>query len=159
MSFSSPGVYRYGSPRVIGEGWRIGVARLVPRGIRREDRAKLGHFDLWLPLLAPSAELVKTYLHDEVSWEVFSRRYRSEMKRPECRQVIDLLAMFSRTTAFCVGCFCEDETRCHRSILQPLIVKRREALPVANLPSNPASIIRLASPVCYANWDEDDSLT
>lgn len=123
-----PGIYRYGSPRGKGEGPRIGVSRHVPRGVRREDWASHDYFDLWLPLLSPSAPLVKAYLAHDISWSVFSRRYRSEMNKPECRHVIDLLAMLSSEATFCLGCFCEDETRCHRSLLQQLITERRAAL-------------------------------
>lgn len=123
-----PGIYRYGSTRTKGEGWRIGVSRHVPRGVRREDWAKRGYFDLWLPLLSPSADLVKEYIGGKITWNVFSRRYRSEMKEPECRHVIDLLAAMSREVTFCLGCFCEDECRCHRSVLQQLVAKRRAAL-------------------------------
>lgn len=124
----TPGIYRYGSPRTSGEGQRIGVSRHVPRGVRREDWASRGYFDLWLPLLSPSADLVKEYLADEITWAVFSRRYRTEMKKRECSQMIDLLAMMSREATFCLGCFCEDETRCHRSVLQQLIAQRRKLL-------------------------------
>ncbi|WP_395745258.1 DUF488 domain-containing protein [Prosthecobacter sp.] len=124
----APGIYRYGSARSKGEGLRIGVSRHVPRGVRREDWAKDGYFDLWLPLLSPSADLVNAYLSDKITWAVFSRRYRSQMKKRECSQIIDLLALMSQQATFCLGCFCEDETRCHRSLLQQLVAERCKVL-------------------------------
>ncbi|MCW5556445.1 MAG: DUF488 family protein [Verrucomicrobiae bacterium] len=158
-----PSTYRYGSARASGEGLRIGVARHLPRGVRREDWAKRSYFDLWLPLLAPPPALVKDYLGKKITWTVFSRRYRTEMKKSECRQVIDLLAGFSRETSLSLGCFCEDESRCHRSVLQQLITKRRDELPSCNAnPRSPSrkplqSMPRFASPVCYADWGEEES--
>jgi uncharacterized protein YeaO (DUF488 family) len=122
---SGPGIYRYGSPRTQGEGLRIGCARHLPRGVRREDWSRKNFFDLRLPLLAPTAPLVKAYLGGSISWAVFRRKYRAEMKAPECRQVIDLLAGLSLATPFALGCFCEDETHCHRSLLQRLVVDSR----------------------------------
>lgn len=153
---TAPGLYRYGAPRAAGEGWRVGVARRLPRGVRREDWRKQGHFDLWLPLLAPTAELVKAYRGGEIAWAVFARRYRTEMKQPECRQVIDLLAGFARTTPFSLGCFCEDESRCHRSLLQRLILDSPAAKqkPPA-LSAEPEAVERFASPVCLARWEEE----
>lgn len=156
-----PGTYRYGSERVAGEGWRLGVARHLPRGVRREDWVKRGYFDLWLPLLAPSAGLVKEYLGGKIAWTAFSRRYRAEMKKPECRQVIELLAGFSGETPFSLGCFCENESRCHRSLLHQLVTERRADLPpiprVSHAKDVPAPVTRLASPVCFAQWDEDEA--
>ncbi len=150
-----PGIYRYGSPRAAGEGWRIGVARHLPRGVRREDWRKQGHFDLRLPLLAPSAGLVKAYRGGEISWAAFARRYRQEMKQPECRQVIDLLAGFALTTPFSLGCYCEDESRCHRSLLQRLIRDSPAAKQhPPRMPAPPEPEERYASPVCLARWDE-----
>jgi len=155
-----PGTYRYGSERSPGEGRRIGVARHLPRGVRREDWRRRGYFDLWLPLLSPSAGLVRDYLRGRVAWTAFSRRYRAEMKRPECRQVIELLAGFSCETAFSLGCFCEDESRCHRSVLRQLIAERRAAPPpvpqASGAKQTPAPVARLASPACFACWDEEE---
>ena len=138
-----PGLYRYATPRMPGEGLRIGVTRHVPRGVRKEDWQRCGYFDLWLPLLAPSAELLKAYLDGHLTWSVFARRYRAEMKQPACRQAIDLLAAFSHTTPINLGCYCEEETRCHRSLLLPLVLKSRFSL---SLPAGPA---QLTSPPCY----------
>lgn len=139
-----PGAYRYATPRVAGEGLRIGVTRHPPRGIRREDWQKKGYYDLWLPLLAPSADLLKSYLEEQVTWAVFARRYHTEMKQPACRQMIATLAAFSYTTPFSLGCFCEDETRCHRSLLLPLVLESRKAF---HKPRQAAA--SFASPPCY----------
>lgn len=139
-----PGTYRYATDRVEGEGLRIGVTRHVPRGVSKGDWKKRGYFDLWLPLLSPSAELLKTYRDEKITWAVFARRYRTEMKRPECRQVIDLLATFSLSTPFGIGCFCVDESHCHRSLLLPLILASRKSLTPSQM-STPA----YASPPCY----------
>lgn len=139
-----PGTYRYATPREAGEGLRIGVTRHVPRGVRKEDWKRRGYFDLWLPLLSPSAELLKGYLHGKITWAVFARRYRTEMKSAECKQVIDLLASISWTMHFSIGCFCEDESHCHRSLLLPLITSRRKVL----VPTKTATEA-FASPPCY----------
>lgn len=115
--------YRYGSKRQPGEGLRIGSARYLPRGIRREDWQPGNYFDLRLPLLAPSTKLVSEYKHGKIGFPAFSRHYRSEMKAPECRQVIELLAGVALFQPISVGCFCEDESKCHRSLLRDLIEK------------------------------------
>jgi uncharacterized protein YeaO (DUF488 family) len=157
---TGPGTYRYGTPRTPGEGLRIGVARYVPRGVRREDWKKKGYFDLWLPLLAPSAGLVKEYLHDKITRPIFVRRYRTEMRKPECRQVIDFLAGLSQSVPFSVGCYCEDESHCHRSVLHELICQSRSAKEArpgkARAIESCASVERYASPVCYAQWEENE---
>lgn len=147
-----PRTYRYATPRERGEGLRIGVTRHLPRGVRREDWQKRGYFDLWMPLLSPSAELLKTYRDDKLTWAAFARRYRTELKQPACRQMIDVLAIFSHTTPFSIGCFCEDEAHCHRSLLLPLILKRRAEL--AKTDAAP----KFASPPCYlAEFEQQDS--
>ena len=149
----TPGIYRYASPRAESEGWRIGVARHLPRGVRREDWGRRDYFDLWLPLLAPSASLVKDYLSEKIAWSVFARRYKAEMKAPECRQMMDVLALLSLNRPITLGCFCEDETRCHRSLLRQLITERRDELSSScRIEREPN--MRFASPVCYAQWDE-----
>ena len=150
----APGIYRYASPRAKNEGWRIGVARHLPRGIRRGDWAPRGYFDLWLPMLAPSSALVKEYVHKEIAWSVFSRRYKTEMKASECRQAMDQLALMSLDHPISLGCFCEDEARCHRSLLRQLIVSRRDELALSH-EAGSNSVTRFASPVCYAEWHED----
>lgn len=146
----NPGGYCCGSPRRAGEGLRIGVARHAPRGVRREDRARLGHFDLWLPLLAPSPALLRAYRHEGLSFAAFARRYRAEMRAPACRQVIALLAWLSRELRFSLGCPCADPARCHRSLLRALIAESAHALPCEPPPRR-----RLASPVCLANWEDE----
>ncbi|HVO51451.1 MAG TPA: DUF488 family protein [Thermoanaerobaculia bacterium] len=123
-------IVRLGSPRLPGEGLRIGTVRRPPRGVPKADFAKRGFYDVWLPVVAPSEELVKLGLGagDERSWKTFARRYRAEMKRPEARHVLDLLAALSHGTPFSVGCYCADENRCHRSVLRELLAERGAAL-------------------------------
>lgn len=109
-------VVRLGSPRAKGEGPRLGTVRRPPRGVKKQDYAKLGYYDLWLPALAPSAPLIKTAHRD---WDKFAQRYRREMH--DQADLLALLALLSHTTSFAVGCYCEDESRCHRSILRALL--------------------------------------
>ncbi|HTE44902.1 MAG TPA: DUF488 family protein [Gemmatimonadaceae bacterium] len=119
-------VLRLGSPRVPNEGVRLGTVRRPPRGVPKRDFAKLNYYDVWLPNLAPSQALVTLALGstDERSWKVFERKYKAEMSKPDAARVIDVLAAFSHQTNFSVGCYCEDETRCHRSILKQLLEQR-----------------------------------
>ena len=119
-------VVRLGSPRARGEGIRIGTVRRPPRGVPKRDFARRGYYDVWLPELAPSAELVKLALaaRTDTQWQAFARRYRKEMSRPEASHLLDLLAALSSTTDFSVGCYCEDESRCHRSELDRLLTER-----------------------------------
>jgi uncharacterized protein YeaO (DUF488 family) len=119
-------VVRLGSPRQAKEGLRLGTVRRPPRGVPKAQFAKLDYYDVWLPILAPSAELVALAQRSqgEASWKAFERRFRAEMKRPEAARVLDLLAALSRQTSFSVGCYCENEQRCHRSILRKLLAER-----------------------------------
>ena len=119
-------VVRLGTPRKRGEGLRIGTVRRPPRGVPKTKFAELDYYDVWLPNLSPSAELVSLALHstDERSWKTFERRYRAEMKKPDAARVLDTLAALSHQTNFAVGCYCEDENRCHRSVLHKLLVER-----------------------------------
>jgi uncharacterized protein YeaO (DUF488 family) len=119
-------IVRLGSPRGIGEGLRIGTVRRPPRGVPREQFASRDFYDVWLPNLAPSEALVREALRaqDERAWRSFVRRYRAEMKRPEASRILDLLAALSGGADFAVGCYCEDERRCHRSILRALLKER-----------------------------------
>jgi len=119
-------IVRLGSPRFPGEGLRVGTVRRPPRGVPKADFARRDFYDVWLPVVAPSEELVKLGLGagDERSWKSFVRRYRAEMKRPEVKVVLDLLAALSRQTSFSVGCYCADESRCHRSVLRELLAER-----------------------------------
>lgn len=119
-------VVRLGTPRKANEGLRLGTVRRPPRGVPKSQFAKLDYYDVWLPLLAPSADLV-TFAQksrDQRSWQAFERKYRAEMKAPESRHLLDLLAALSRETDFAVGCYCEDEKRCHRSILRQLLAEQ-----------------------------------
>ena len=116
-------VVRLGTPRRPGEGLRVGTVRRPPRGVPRTEYGSRDFYDVWLPELAPSEALVKQAqaAADERAWQSFARRYRSEMKRPEAVRLLDQLAALSRQTSFSVGCYCEDETRCHRSVLKQLL--------------------------------------
>ncbi|HTB12930.1 MAG TPA: DUF488 family protein [Bryobacteraceae bacterium] len=117
---------RLGSPRQAKEGLRIGTVRRPPRGVPKSEYASRDFYDVWLPNLSPSPELVKNALSaaDEKAWDAFRRKFRSEMKEPGAARILDLLAALSHTTAFSVGCYCEDENRCHRSILRELLATR-----------------------------------
>ena len=118
-------VVRLGSPRGRGEGLRRGTVRRPPRGVPKREYATRDFYDVWVPELAPSEELVKQGLgaEDERSWRTFVRRYRAEMKRPEASRLLALLAALSRRTEMAVGCYCPDETRCHRSVLRALLLE------------------------------------
>jgi uncharacterized protein YeaO (DUF488 family) len=116
-------VVRLGSPRVKDEGLRIGTVRRPPRGVPKKEFAKRDFYDVWLPDLAPSDALVKQGLaaENDRQWAAFVKKYRAEMKRPEAARLLALLAALSKTSHFSVGCYCEDETRCHRSALKELL--------------------------------------
>lgn len=116
-------VVRLGSPRSRGEGLRLGTVRRPPRGVPKAEHASRDFYDVWLPELAPSEGLVKQAQQatDEREWRAFVKRYRAEMKRPEAARLLALLAALSRQTNFSVGCYCEDEARCHRSVLKALL--------------------------------------
>ena len=118
-------VVRLGSPRGLDEGLRIGTVRRPPRGVPKEEFALRDYYDAWLPELAPSAELVSFALTAETDtqWSIFTRRYRKEMSTPAARHLLALLAELSRTTSMAVGCYCEDESRCHRSVLRELLAE------------------------------------
>jgi uncharacterized protein YeaO (DUF488 family) len=122
-------VVRLGTPRGAEEGLRIGTVRRPPRGVPKAEFAKLDYYDVWLPVLAPSADLVSFAVHapDEKWWRTFERKYRAEMKHPDASRVLDLLAALSHQTSFSVGCYCESEKRCHRSILRELLAERGAA--------------------------------
>ncbi len=119
-------IVRLGSPREADEGLRLGTVRFPPRGVPKSEVATRNFFDVWLPILSPSHELIKQAKasDDEKSWSVFSRKFRSEMKEPEAGRILDLLAALSHQTNLSLGCYCEDEARCHRSILRELLVAR-----------------------------------
>lgn len=115
-------LYRYGECASLS-GISIGVTRYPPRGIRREDYRSKGYCDIWLPVLAPSRELVSAFLADEISFKIFASRYRGEMGKGDARHVIELVAAMAMRTPVNIGCFCEDESRCHRSLLHTLIME------------------------------------
>ncbi len=125
-------IVRLGSTRAANEGVRLGTVRRPPRGIPKTDYSKRDFYDVWLPTLAPSDALVKQALaiasSDERSWLHFVRSYRKEMKEPAARHLLDTLAALSHQTDFAVGCYCEDERRCHRSILRELLLERGAAV-------------------------------
>lgn len=116
-------VVRLGSARGKDEGLRLGTVRRPPRGVPKAQFASRGFYDVWLPDLAPSETLVKQGLRasDERAWSAFARRYRAEMKRPEATRLLLLLAALSHRTHLSVGCYCEEEDRCHRSVLRALL--------------------------------------
>ncbi len=119
-------VLRLGAPRRPNEGLRLGTVRRPPRGVPKTQIAKLDFYDVWLPNLAPSQELVALAQRsqDERSWKSFERKFRAEMSRPDAVRILDLLAALSRQTSFSLGCYCESEQRCHRSILKELLAER-----------------------------------
>ena len=116
-------VVRLGTERAANEGLRLGTVRRPPRGVRKERLAADDWYDVWLPQLAPSAELVKQALSATSSreWQTFVRKYRAEMAAPDNARLLALLAALSQETNLAVGCYCEDESHCHRSILRELL--------------------------------------
>ena len=112
-----------GSPRVPGEGTRIGTVRRPPRGVPKSDYAEQDWYDAWFPTLAPSAETMKLgrAATTKSEWAAFCRKYRSEMASPEAKHAVALLAALSHASDFSVGCYCEEEARCHRSVLRQLL--------------------------------------
>lgn len=123
-------IVQLGTPRGIGEGLRIGTVRRPPRGVSKTEYASRNYYDVWLPNLAPSEELLKAgrSAKDERAWRSFIKRYRSEMNRPENSRVLDLLAALSHQANLSVGCYCSEEQRCHRSVLRQLLAERGAAL-------------------------------
>lgn len=119
-------IVQLGSPRTRGEGVRLGTVRRPPRGVPKSEYAKRDYYDVWLPNLAPSLELMKAGRAAATAsgWNAFVRRYRAEMGRPEASHLLDALAALSHSADFSVGCYCEDESRCHRSVLGELLAGR-----------------------------------
>ena len=123
-------VVRLGTARAEGEGTRIGTVRRPPRGVPKSEFASRDWYDVWFPNLAPSVESMKLAqaAATPAQWAEFARKYRAEMGTPENRHAIELLAALSRQTNFSVGCYCEDESHCHRSILRALLVESGAAV-------------------------------
>jgi len=123
-------IVRLGTPRHEKEGLRIGTVRHPPRGVPKKDHATQNWYDLWLPELAPSVELVKQAraAKTEEQWRLFVRKYRAEMAAPDKGRLLELLAALSRQADFSVGCYCENEARCHRSVLRDLLAERGAVL-------------------------------
>lgn len=119
-------IVQLGTPRQRGEGVRLGTVRRPPRGVRKEQYAELNYFDVWLPNLAPSAELFsRAPESDEVAqWKRFFKSFESELAKPDASRMLDTLAALSHTADFSVGCYCEDESRCHRSVLRKVLKER-----------------------------------
>jgi uncharacterized protein YeaO (DUF488 family) len=116
-------VVRLGTPRAVHEGLRIGTVRRPPRGVKREHLSRDDWYDVWLPQLAPSAELLKEAqaASSDADWKRFVRRYESEMGSADNARLIAMLAALSPAANFSVGCYCPDEDRCHRSVLRRLL--------------------------------------
>ena len=133
-------VVRLGSERVPGEGLRIGTVRRPPRGVPKSEYASRNYYDVWLPDVAPSDGLVRMALQatDPKAWQAFVKRYHREMQQPGPGRILDLLAALSHATDFSLGCYCEEEDRCHRSILRELLVARGAKL----RPDRPGSVPR-----------------
>lgn len=123
-------VVQLGSPRGPDEGLRVGTVRRPPRGVPKAEHASRNFYDVWLPELAPSEDLVTQALEaaDDRAWRRVVARYRAEMGRPEARHLLGLLAALSHQTNLAVGCYCADEARCHRSVLKALLREHGAAL-------------------------------
>jgi uncharacterized protein YeaO (DUF488 family) len=119
-------IVRLGSPRTVNEGTRLGTVRRPPRGVPKNDFARLDWYDVWYPVLAPSVATLKLGLGAEsgAQWKSFVRKYRAEMAAPAASQSLDVLAALSHHANFSVGCYCAEEARCHRSQLRELLKER-----------------------------------
>jgi uncharacterized protein YeaO (DUF488 family) len=119
-------IVRLGTPRVADEGTRLGTVRRPPRGVPKQDFARRDYYDVWFPVLAPSAEIMKSAqdADTEKQWAAFFRKFRSEMNAPAAAQSLDALATLSRHANFSLGCYCEDESHCHRSQLRALLLEK-----------------------------------
>jgi uncharacterized protein YeaO (DUF488 family) len=123
-------VIRLGSPRAKNEGTRIGTVRRPPRGVPKAEFASQNWYDVWFPNLAPSPETLKFAqgATTPAQWAAFKKKYRAEMATPENAHAIELLAALSRHSNFSVGCYCEDEDHCHRSVLRALLSENGAAV-------------------------------
>jgi len=123
-------IVQLGQPRARNEGLRLGTVRRPPRGVPKAEFAKRDYYDTWLPQLSPSADLVATALDaqksgDAKAWQNFVKRFRAEMKESDAAHLLDMLAALSHQTDFSLGCYCEDEAQCHRSVLRELLEERK----------------------------------
>lgn len=118
-------IVKLGTPRK-HKDLRLGTVRRPPRGVAKQDFGRLDYYDVWLPILAPSAELVKLGLsaEDEKSWGQFTKKFKAQLKKPEAQHTLDLLAALSHRTELSLGCYCENEAHCHRSILLELLIEK-----------------------------------
>jgi uncharacterized protein YeaO (DUF488 family) len=123
-------IVRLGSPRAADEGLRIGTVRRPPRGVPKAQFASGNWYDVWFPNLSPSAENVQAGLAagSDKEWAAFVRRFRAEMAQADASRTLDLLAALSHQSNFSMGCYCEDEARCHRSVLRELLARRGAAI-------------------------------
>jgi len=119
-------IVRLGTPRTKDEGTRIGTVRRPPRGVPKSEFAAQDWYDVWFPNLAPSDATVKLGLQAKTAaqWAAFAKKYRAEMAKPDAGRALELLAVLSQHAHFSVGCYCEDESRCHRSVLRALLVAK-----------------------------------
>ncbi|MEO7578682.1 MAG: DUF488 family protein [Massilia sp.] len=119
-------IVQLGSPRAPGEGLRIGTVRRPPRGVLKAEYAARDYYDVWLPNLAPTPELMAEAkaAQSEADWKQFAQHYRKQMNEPDASRVIDVLAALSQTSYFSVGCYCADEQHCHRGTLRQLLAER-----------------------------------
>ncbi|HMC16441.1 MAG TPA: DUF488 family protein [Albitalea sp.] len=129
-------IVQLGTARKKDEGPRLGTVRRPPRGVPKAEFAKRDFYDVWLPALAPSVELMKEAQQavaddDDRAWAAFTKRFRSAMKEPGASQLLDLLALLSQHTNFSLGCYCDDEQRCHRSVLRALLTERNAHIAAA----------------------------
>lgn len=117
-------IVQLGSPRIRGEGLRIGTVRRPPRGVPKAEYADRNFYDQWLPQIAPSADAIdrlRQSANPAAAWRRFEKRYTAEMNRPDNRRLLELLAAQSHHVNFSVGCYCENEDRCHRSVLRQIL--------------------------------------
>ena len=124
-------IVRLGTPRTLDEGLRLGTVRRPPRRVRKQDWSARDYFDVWVPELAPSEDLRAWALAEPLTprrWASYKRRYLAQMRRPQAQRLITLLAALSWQTNFAVGCYCEDEVHCHRSLLRILLAEQGAAI-------------------------------
>ncbi len=119
-------IVRLGTPRAEGEGLRVGTVRRPPRGVPKAEFASQNWYDVWYPNLAPSVATMKQAQEAQTpaQWNAFVRKFKAEMAEPDASRSLDLLAALSHGTALAVGCYCEDEAHCHRSVLRALLAER-----------------------------------